>query len=134
MAYTDGRVFVPVVDLCFPESAVTTTRVDSVDPSSGKGLIAALDATTGKWLWTRRFPSPDFGCATVANDVVFTSTFDGTVYGLSVEDGSVLWQAEVARGGGERARDAREAVEELELQVTVWHPRVIMPASLESAQ
>ena len=29
-----------------------------------------------------RFPSPNFGCATVANDVVFTSTFDGTVYGL----------------------------------------------------
>ena len=98
MAYTDGRVFVPVVDLCFPESAVTTTRVDSVDPSSGKGLIAALDATTGKRLWTRRFPSPDFGCATVANDVVFTSTFDGTVYGLSVEDGSVLWQAKLRAG------------------------------------
>jgi outer membrane protein assembly factor BamB len=98
MAYADERVFVPAVDLCFPESGMTTVRVDSVDPSTGKGSIAALDAATGKRLWMRRFPSPDFGCATVANDVVFTSTFDGTVYGLSVQDGSVLWQAKLHAG------------------------------------
>ena len=98
MAYADGRVFVPVVDLCVRESAVTTTRLDSFDAASGKGLIAALNAATGKRLWTRRFPSPDFGCATVANDVVFTSTFDGTLYGLSVRDGRVAWKAKLRAG------------------------------------
>ena len=36
--------------------------------------------------------------ATVANDVVFTSTFDGTVYGLSVHDGRVLWHAKLRAG------------------------------------
>jgi alcohol dehydrogenase (cytochrome c) len=98
MAYADGRVFVPVVDLCVPESAISTPTLDTVDPSRGTGLLAALDATTGKRLWTRRFPSPNFGCATVANDVVFTSTFDGTVYGLSVRDGRVLWRARLRAG------------------------------------
>jgi outer membrane protein assembly factor BamB len=98
MAYAEGRVFVPAVDLCFRESAVTTARLDSVDAASGKGLIAALDAATGKPLWTRHFASPNFGCATVANDVVFTSTLDGTVYGLSVRDGRVLWQAKLRAG------------------------------------
>jgi outer membrane protein assembly factor BamB len=98
MAYADGRVFVPAVDLCIRESAVTTTRLDSFEPASGQGLLAALDVATGKRLWTHRFPSPDFGCATVANDVVFTSTFDGTVYGLSVRDGRVLWKAKLRAG------------------------------------
>jgi hypothetical protein len=34
-----------------------------------------------------------FGCAMVANDVVFTSTYAGAVYALSVRDGSILWRA-----------------------------------------
>jgi outer membrane protein assembly factor BamB len=44
----------------------------------GRGELVALDATNGKRLWTRRLPQPDFGCATAADGVVFTSTFDGT--------------------------------------------------------
>jgi outer membrane protein assembly factor BamB len=98
MAYADGRVFVPAVDLCVPASAVTAQALDAVDPSRGTGLLVALDATSGKALWTRRFRSPNFGCATVANDVVFTATFDGTVYGLSARDGRVLWRAKLRAG------------------------------------
>jgi outer membrane protein assembly factor BamB len=98
MAYADERVFVTAVDLCVPESAISTPTLDSVDPSRGTGLLAALDAATGDRLWTRRFPSPDFGCATVANDVVFTSTYDGTVYGLAARDGRVLWRAKLRAG------------------------------------
>jgi alcohol dehydrogenase (cytochrome c) len=98
MAYADRRVFVPVVDLCVPASAVTAQTLDKVDPASGKGQLVALDSTSGKRLWTRRFPSPAFGCATVANDVVFASTFDGTMYGLAVRDGRVLWRAKLRAG------------------------------------
>jgi alcohol dehydrogenase (cytochrome c) len=98
MAFADDRVLVPVVDLCVPESAVTTTSLDKVDPERGKGQLVALDAATGKRLWTRRFPSANFGCATVANDVVFTSTYDGNVYGLAVADGRVLWRAKLRAG------------------------------------
>ena len=91
-------MFVPAVELCVQESAITTPRLDSVDPARGTGLLASLDVSTGKRLWTRRFPSPDFGCATVANDVVFTSTFDGTLYGLAADDGRVLWQTKLRAG------------------------------------
>jgi outer membrane protein assembly factor BamB len=48
--------------------------------------------------WERRLPSPSFGCATVANDVVFTSSYDGTVYGLAARDGALLWRTRM-RGG-----------------------------------
>ncbi len=100
MALSGGRVFVPVVDLCFREGSHGPEGLDffRVDYSKGKGELVALDARSGRRLWTRKFPSPNFGCATVANDVVFTATYDGTIYGLSVADGRTLWKA-TARAG-----------------------------------
>ena len=93
MAYAAGRLFVPVVDLCGWGSAVARQQVTALDPSRGSGRLVALDTATGERLWERRFGSPNFGCATVSNDVVFTSTYDGTVYALGVRDGTILWRA-----------------------------------------
>ena len=60
--------------------------------------MVALDAGTGRALWVRRLPSPDFGCATVSNDVVFTSTFDGNVYAFGAADGKVGWRTRMRAG------------------------------------
>jgi alcohol dehydrogenase (cytochrome c) len=98
MAYAAGRLFVPVVNLCGPGSAVTRQDVTSLDPAKGTGEIVALDARTGRTRWLRRLPSPNFGCATVASNVVFTSTYDGTVYGLARRDGAVLWRFRMRAG------------------------------------
>lgn len=93
MAYADDRLFVPVVDLCGWGSAIARQEYADVDPSKGRGRLLALDAKTGRTVWERRLPSPSFGCATVSNDVVFTSTYDGTLYGFAFDDGSELWRA-----------------------------------------
>jgi outer membrane protein assembly factor BamB len=93
MAYAGGKLFVPVVDLCARGNAIGRQEVTSLDPTRGSGRLVALDAATGARLWTRLFPSPNFGCATVVNDVVFTSTYDGTVYAVGVRDGAILWRA-----------------------------------------
>jgi outer membrane protein assembly factor BamB len=98
MAYADGRLFVPVVDLCGWGSAVAQQKLTSVHPRRGRGRLVALDAKTGRTVWERRLPSPNFGCATVANDVVFTSTFDGTLNALVAGDGRVLWRARMRAG------------------------------------
>ncbi len=98
MAYAEGRLFVPVVDLCGWGSAVAQQKLTSVDPSRGRGRLVALDAATGRTLWQQRLPSPNFGCATVANDVVFTSTYDGRLYALSARDGTILWRASMRAG------------------------------------
>ena len=110
MARSGGRVFVPVVDLCFREGSHGPEGLDffRVDYSKGKGELVALDARSGRRLWTRKFPSPNFGCATVANDVVFTATYDGTIYGLSVADGRTLWKA-TARAGSTPAPPSQGA-------------------------
>jgi outer membrane protein assembly factor BamB len=98
MAYAAGTVYVPVVDLCGWGSATERQEVTALDPSRGTGRLVALDAATGATVWERRLPSPSFGCATVANDVVFTSSYDGTVYALAARDGAVLWRARMRAG------------------------------------
>jgi outer membrane protein assembly factor BamB len=98
MAYADGRVFAPVVDLCAPGNAIDRIDVDELDVSKGKGRLVALDAGSGRILWQRRLPAVNFGCATVANDVVFTSTFGGTVYAFAADDGRPLWRTRMRAG------------------------------------
>jgi outer membrane protein assembly factor BamB len=100
MAYADGRLFVPVVDLCFAESAYGTSGLSFYrkDYAQGSGELVALQASTGRRLWTRRFGSPDFGCATVVGNVVFTTTYDGEIYGLSTRNGSVVVRARARAG------------------------------------
>jgi alcohol dehydrogenase (cytochrome c) len=98
MAYADGRLFVPDVDLCGRGSAVASQNVNSIDPARGRGRLVALDAATGRTLWDRRLPSPDFGCAAVSNDVVFTSTYAGTLYALATATGRILWSAKLPAG------------------------------------
>lgn len=98
MAYAEGTIFVPVVELCMKESAVTTASVLQRPPEEGTGVIAALDAATGRPLWTRTLPSSPFGCATVASDVVFAPTYDGRIYALSARTGEVLWSDRAPAG------------------------------------
>ena len=98
MAYADGRLFVPVVDLCGWGSATGRQQLDTVDPMQGRGRLVAIDGGTGRRVWERRFPSPVFGCAAVAGDVVFTSTYDGRVYGVAARSGRTVWTTRMRAG------------------------------------
>lgn len=90
MAYARETIFVPVVDLCMRGSATGYDSFQAVDFSQGRGALVALDVADGGVRWRRRLPSPVFGCATAANDLVVTATFDGTVYVLHADDGRIL--------------------------------------------
>jgi alcohol dehydrogenase (cytochrome c) len=98
MAYSDGRLFVPVVNLCMRGSATGYKPFFGFEFGAGEGEFIALDATSGRTLWARRFKEPVFGCATVAEDVVFTSTYDGHLYGLNTRTGKLVWQARARAG------------------------------------
>jgi outer membrane protein assembly factor BamB len=80
------------------ETAVASESVLQRPAEGGKGIVYALDGASGTTLWTRRFSSPLFGCATVARDVVFAPTYDGRVFGLSARDGSTLWSTQLQAG------------------------------------
>ena len=94
MASEDGRLFVPVVNLCMHGSAEGYEDLDKVNVSArGTGELVALDESDGRTEWTLHLPQAIFGCATAADGVVFTATFDGEVYGVDAATGKVLWRA-----------------------------------------
>lgn len=100
LAVAHGRVFVPSVDLCYPESSRGSGNLGfyRVQPESGRGRFTALDLETGERLWERRLPQPVFGCATVSNDLVFTSTYDGRIYAFDTETGATVWEERAPAG------------------------------------
>ena len=98
MAYAAGRLFVPVVELCSRESAVTSNSAFARPPAQGKGVLYALDAATGKTAWRRQLVSAPFGCATVARDAVIVPTYDGRVAAFATSDGHTLWHTQLRAG------------------------------------
>ena len=95
MALAGKRVFVPWVDLATQTSATSSNGTDPL--REGRGGFTALDAATGRVLWQHRLPSMAFGAATVANDVVFTSTYDGTIYAFATPRASSCGRRRRAR-------------------------------------
>jgi len=98
MAFAGGRLFVPVVELCARESAITSKSAFRRPASRGAGAVYALDGATGKTVWQRRLDSPPFGCATVARDAVIVPSYDGTVAAFAAADGRRLWRARLSAG------------------------------------
>jgi alcohol dehydrogenase (cytochrome c) len=96
MAEAHNVLYVPWIDLCFKGSATELVRGGPVPPVTGG--LGAVDPATGAVIWRHRFGTLDSGAATVANDVFFTSTYDGVVYALSAKNGKVLWSAKLPAG------------------------------------
>ena len=55
------------------------------------GIIAALDACTGKILWKKEFPSLFWAGATYANGMIYMGSYDGTIRVLDAVNGDVLF-------------------------------------------
>ncbi|MFC4587921.1 outer membrane protein assembly factor BamB family protein [Sphaerisporangium corydalis] len=60
--------------------------------TTGTGQMFALDLATGRVKWVRDFDHTPYGASTVVNDLVFTTTFDGTIHALSTRTGETVWQ------------------------------------------
>src|SRR4051794_9359240 len=69
-----------------------------VPPAKGTGDFVAIDAATGKVNWDAKLTSSPYGAATIANDVVFTTTFDGTLHGFNVDTGKEVFSTKLSAG------------------------------------
>jgi len=96
MAYADGVVYVPLLNLSyeFTPSAIAGGQ----GFNEGTGELVAIDASTGKILWDKKFSSINVGGATVVNDLVFTATFDGRIYAFKRDSGEQVWNYQVPGG------------------------------------
>jgi outer membrane protein assembly factor BamB len=98
MALGDNRLFIPWLD--FPARSDATGLVGglAMNFKDARGGFTAVDVATGKVLWQRKLPRGDFGGAAVANNVVFTSDFAGTIYAFDTRTGKTLWTARAPAG------------------------------------
>jgi outer membrane protein assembly factor BamB len=107
-AFAEGTLYYQVDDLPTPYTATAWDAKDgqtSVENLEGRTVYArgtssliALDAGTGRIRWQHRFGTVGFGAATVVNDLVFTSTYDGMVYALRRRDGREVWRWQAPGG------------------------------------
>ena len=98
MALATNRLFVPWLNFPVRASATGLAGGLAFNFKTGSGGLTAVDPATGKVLWQNKLPSEDFGAATVANDVVFTSTYDGTIYAFDTTTGKTLWTKKASAG------------------------------------
>jgi outer membrane protein assembly factor BamB len=90
MASDGTTVYVPVNNLY----AIYRRQglAERQDPTKGTGELFAIDIATGRVRWDTRLPHGEYGGATVTNDLVLTTTYDGTVWALDRRDGEVVWR------------------------------------------
>ena len=108
MAYGDNVVYAltdnlpspynaTAFDADTPEQALNRSE-GGTDMQSGNAELYALDVNTGQIAWVHKFDRPAFAGVTLVNDLLFTATWDGMVYALSRQDGSVVWQWQAPGG------------------------------------
>jgi outer membrane protein assembly factor BamB len=92
---TDGfSLFVAVVN----NPMVYNTQAIRKEPGPYGGELLALDIATGAINWKYKLPELPFGSTTVVNDLVFTTTFDGKIYGFDASSGRLAWEAQLPNG------------------------------------
>ena len=62
------------------------------------GQVVAIDAADGHVRWDTHVDGDPIGGTTVANDLVFTGTLQGTLYALDRADGRIVWQYRAPAG------------------------------------
>jgi len=97
MAYSDGIIYVPVVNMVV-EYTPSEFVLSSFDFSTATGELVAIDAKTGKIIWDNKLDSLNVGAATIVNDTVFTSTFNGKIYAFNNKTGEKVWEYQAPGG------------------------------------
>jgi outer membrane protein assembly factor BamB len=69
------------------------------DYAKGGGVLVAIDQATGKIKWQHTFKGTSpYGAATVSNDLVWTDTFDGTLWAFNKDTGALVWSKKLPAG------------------------------------
>jgi outer membrane protein assembly factor BamB/plastocyanin len=98
MALANGVVYVPVVNAPAKYMATGHVTYATSNLSSSSGELEAIAVNTGKLLWTSHLKAADFGGATVAGDLVFTSTYTGQVLAFDRTSGQQVWSWQAPDG------------------------------------
>ncbi|HUE27102.1 MAG TPA: PQQ-binding-like beta-propeller repeat protein [Solirubrobacteraceae bacterium] len=99
LASNGTTVFAAVNNLPWRYKSQGLTGISPAVPfNKGTGEVVAVNEANGQIRWDHKLPSSPYGGATIANNVVFTTTFNGTLYALSESTGQVLWTTKLSAG------------------------------------
>ncbi|MBJ7354113.1 MAG: c-type cytochrome [Thermoleophilaceae bacterium] len=100
MAVAHDSVYVPVAnlpkDLASLDGEQLTKKLQG--KSSNNGQLVSLNTSNGDVNWTKKLASVPLGAATVVNNIVFTSTLDGHVYGFNAGNGDTVFESKLPAG------------------------------------
>jgi glucose dehydrogenase len=91
MAVAGSSVYAATIDL-----PITYTSANSVTGNKAggpeTGELEALSLATGKVEWDTKFSSMPLGAATVSNDLVFTTLYNGALVALNRSTGAIVYR------------------------------------------
>jgi outer membrane protein assembly factor BamB len=94
LALAGDSVYVATCDL-----ALTYTNLTEPVPDKAAGVptgeIEALNVVTGKVEWDTKVPQLPLGAATVSNDLVFTTFYDGELIALDRSSGKIVYRGQL---------------------------------------
>src|ERR1700733_9207893 len=101
LASDGSTTFAAVNDLALPATptgptGTATSVFEAVENAVGE--MVAVDQDTGAVVWDTPLPSSPYGAATVTNDVVFTTTFNGDLYALDATTGAIVFKTPMSAG------------------------------------
>jgi outer membrane protein assembly factor BamB len=92
---TEGQsLFVPIVN----NAAKIVSGSEKTEPGPPSGEVLALDAATGKVKWKQQLASPAFGATTAVNDLVFATSYEGSVSAFNAKSGQIVWRETLPAG------------------------------------
>jgi outer membrane protein assembly factor BamB len=98
LASNGTTVFAAINNLPVAYSAPAFEDLKLPQFNKGTGELVAVNEATGQVEWDAKLPSSAYGAATLVNNVVFTTTFNGTLYAFDASTGAELWHTGLSSG------------------------------------
>ena len=93
LATNGSTTFAAVNNLALPltvKGAAKSSQAFKASIAKATGEMVAVDQDTGKIEWDDKLPSSPYGAATITNNVVFTTTYNGYLYAFNAATGAIL--------------------------------------------
>jgi outer membrane protein assembly factor BamB len=94
MAVAGGSVYAATIDLPITYTGMSSvTGNKAAGPETGE--VEALSLATGKVEWDTKFSSMPLGAATVSNDLLFTTLYNGVLVALNRSTGAIVYRRQL---------------------------------------
>jgi alcohol dehydrogenase (cytochrome c) len=101
LATNGTTTFAAVNNLAVPmtvKGVAESSKAYEASIPQATGEMVAVSQDTGKTEWDDKLPSSPYGAATVTNNVVFTTTYNGHLYAFNANTGAILLNTPLSAG------------------------------------